>query len=110
MAVRGYPRSAMNETWSEVFDAKGTRLRRALAAVEAQLSCLSREATAEEHRAAMGGLRASWTSLVELLDLGPAPELRECPDCKHIGMRGATRCGYCWATLSPLPASEDAAQ
>jgi len=47
-------------------------------------------------------LRSSWAKLVELLALGPAPEFRECPVCQHIGMRDATRCGYCWTKLSPL--------
>ena len=47
-------------------------------------------------------IRSSWAELVELLALGPAPEVRECPVCQRIGMRDATRCGYCWTTLSPL--------
>jgi hypothetical protein len=33
---------------------------------------------------------------------GPAPELRECPFCKHVGMCDATVCGYCWAMLPSL--------
>ena len=44
-------------------------------------------------------LREAWAKLVELLALGPAPELRECPVCMRIGMRDATRCGYCWSSL-----------
>lgn len=46
-------------------------------------------------------LRSSWAALVELLALGPAPELRECPHCGSIGMLAATRCGTCWAKLDP---------
>lgn len=50
-------------------------------------------------------VRSSWAGLVELLAVGPAPEVRECPVCQRVGMRDAERCGYCWTTLSPLPVS-----
>jgi hypothetical protein len=53
----------------------------------------------------MDEIRSSWAKLVELLALGAAPEVRECPACHRFGMRDATRCGYCWTTLSPLPVS-----
>ena len=46
-------------------------------------------------------LDITWSRLVNMLDLGPEPEMRECPTCKRPGLIGATRCGYCW---SPLPA------
>jgi hypothetical protein len=49
-------------------------------------------------------LRASWTTLVKLLALGPVPETRECPACHGTGMRSATRCAHCWAKLE-LPAA-----
>jgi hypothetical protein len=49
----------------------------------------------------MDALLASWAALVDLLALGPEPEVRECPACRHIGMRAASRCGYCWTELSP---------
>jgi hypothetical protein len=47
-------------------------------------------------------LRASWVALVDQLALGPAPATRECPVCHGIGMRAASRCGFCWAKLEPL--------
>jgi hypothetical protein len=47
-------------------------------------------------------LMASWGELVELLALGPPPEIRECPACQHVCMRAATLCGHCWARLTPL--------
>lgn len=50
-------------------------------------------------------LRRSWAQLVNLIALGPAPQVRSCPVCKHIGMRAATRCGYCWTTLEQLTAT-----
>ena len=43
--------------------------------------------------------------LVDSLALGPAPEMRECPVCKHRGLRAATRCGFCWTALAPLARS-----
>ena len=46
-------------------------------------------------------LRAAWTTLVNLLALGPAPELRECPACGKVGRRAARLCGYCWIELPP---------
>lgn len=46
-------------------------------------------------------LFASFADLVKQLALGPEPEVRECPHCKGIGMLAATRCGTCWAKLSP---------
>jgi hypothetical protein len=49
----------------------------------------------------MSDLAASRTGLVELLELGSAPETRQCPACWHVGMLAATRCGYCWAELPP---------
>lgn len=52
---------------------------------------------------------AAWTDLVAALALGPAPETRECPVCKSIGMRAASRCGGCWAALGPLPAVSNGA-
>jgi hypothetical protein len=48
-------------------------------------------------------LRAAWVGLVETLALGPARPTRECPACHGIGMRDASRCGHCWASLEPLP-------
>jgi hypothetical protein len=44
---------------------------------------------------------AAVTDLVDQLALGSEPEVRECPVCKHIGMRAATLCGYCWTKLTP---------
>jgi hypothetical protein len=55
-------------------------------------------------------LRAAWSELVEVLALGPAPETRECPRCHKIGMRAASRCGYCWIALEPLPSTSKAEQ
>lgn len=83
------------------------RLRTVIAEIDRELSLLpSPEA---DGVAASQPLRRSWAELVELLALGPAPETRTCPICGHVGMRAATRCGYCWSKLSPLaPATSEA--
>lgn len=47
-------------------------------------------------------LRKAWTEMVEVLALGPEPQLRTCPSCGEIGMRAATRCSRCWSALTPL--------
>jgi hypothetical protein len=66
-------------------------------------SCLSGPASTTTKDELLG----SWAELVTLLALGPEPELRACPVCKHTGMLAATRCGYCWTKLSPsFPGSE----
>jgi len=54
--------------------------------------------------AATEPMRATWQRLVTALDLGPEPAVRACPRCGELGMRAATRCGYCWLTLAPAPA------
>ena len=51
-------------------------------------------------------LRAAWAEMVDVLALGPPPELRTCPTCGEIGMRAATRCMRCWSSLAPLPPSQ----
>lgn len=58
--------------------------------------------TAIESRAAICEVQRAWAHLVEIMGLGPAPEMRACPACRHMGMRAATRCGFCWTALSSL--------
>lgn len=84
-------------------------LRASTVVIDQQISRLSKSLSIEEYRAATEALLASWAGLVQLLALGQAAELRECPSCRHFGMRAATRCGYCWAELSPLPSAPDGA-
>ena len=74
------------------------RLRAVVATINHEL--LSRS---DDDRARDGDrLASSWAELVDLLALGPAPELRECPSCGHRGLRAATLCGYCWRKLTPI--------
>lgn len=76
-------------------------VRAAVAAVDREVVRLGKLPAAE----GLEGLRSSWSSLVDLLALGPEPELRFCPHCGSVGMRAATRCGTCWHALVPPPAA-----
>jgi hypothetical protein len=73
------------------------RLRAIVATIEQEISHLAKPATTESK------LIVSWSQLVNLLGLGAAPAVRQCPVCRQIGMRAATRCGFCWTKLLPLP-------
>jgi hypothetical protein len=73
-------------------DTERTRLRAAVAAIDLQMKAPATPRPAD-------ALQTSWAQLVELLALGPEPELRPCPHCNKLGLKAATRCGYCWNEL-----------
>jgi hypothetical protein len=50
------------------------------------------------------GLHASWESLLDLMAMGPDPELMQCPICGRPGESGAGHCWTCWEALVPSPA------
>ena len=79
-------------------DARG-RLRTIVAALD---HAISRLPPAGEGQETSTEVRATWKELVTALALEPAPATRECPVCKSIGMRAASRCGKCWTALEPL--------
>jgi hypothetical protein len=49
-------------------------------------------------------LHIAWGQLVHLLAPEPARATRDCPRCGEVGMRDATRCGYCWLKLVSMSA------
>jgi hypothetical protein len=70
--------------------------------VRSAVEKMGREVSLVAGPAGAGGeLDVAWGRLVDALALGPAPELRNCPHCGAEGMRAATRCGNCWADLTP---------
>ena len=93
----------MNDPRVDVADPARARLRVTLATIEREIWRLPRQVTGDEGKSPPSGLVASFADLVEQLALGPEPEVRRCPVCGNIGMRAATRCGYCWTRLTPPP-------
>jgi hypothetical protein len=90
-----------NSAPDSVPDSKRSRLRATVAAIEQELARLPPEVTNDNGATAAAGLRASVADLVGQLALGPEPQYRQCPTCKHTGMRVATVCGHCWTKLTP---------
>jgi len=94
----------MNDARDSVPDAKRSRLRATIAAIERELARFPAEVTSDNRATPADSLRASVADLVGQLALGPEPEYRQCPACKRVGMRVATVCGHCWTNLVPPPA------
>jgi hypothetical protein len=92
----------MREASFDLSESERVSLRIIVSDIDHELACLGRQASAAEHRSAVEALTVSWTRMTALLALGTAPELRQCPRCGSSGMRAATRCGSCWASLSPV--------
>jgi hypothetical protein len=91
----------MNSPQFSAPDTARSRLRATVATIEREISRPPSQVTDDGSRSPPNGLAASWADLVEQLALGPEPEMRQCPVCKHFGMRAATLCGYCWTKLTP---------
>lgn len=98
----------MNSAPFPVPDAGRSRLRATVATIERELSRRPSQLTDDRDGGPPNRLAAAWADLVDQLALGPEPEVRACPVCQHIGMRAATRCGYCWTKLTPPTHHEDA--
>lgn len=87
-----------------------TRLRDTVSAVEREISLLTGLPDSGAARAlSVDALLASWADLVTQLNLGPEPEVRECPACGEVVMRAATLCGHCWKKLTPPPVATEPA-
>ena len=82
-------------------DAKRSQLRALVASMDRAVDVTSRAASEERGAIASTPLHQAWRALVVALDLGPEPETRACPRCGALAMKLATRCGHCWATLTP---------
>ena len=96
----------MNDSRDSVPDAKRSRLRATIAAIERELARFPSELTNDNGATPAESLRASVADLVGQLALGPEPAYRQCPACMRVGMRVATVCGHCWTKLAP-PAEPD---
>jgi len=85
----------MNGSHATGSESARSRLRATIASIERELLLLDHPPT---------DLLSSFVDLVDQLDLGPEPEVRQCPVCQHTCRRTATLCDHCWTTLTP-PAS-----
>jgi hypothetical protein len=93
----------MNDVQRPGPDTARSRLRATVAKMESEIARLRTQGGNEDASSPANGLRAAFAVLIGELALGPEPEVRECPVCGHIGMRAASRCGYCWSPLTPPP-------
>jgi hypothetical protein len=89
-----------------VTNASATSARLALDRLDREIATLSRWSESEAVCAVVRPVLIAWSGLVAALALGPEPQMRLCPVCEEAGMRAATRCGYCWRKLTPIPAVE----
>jgi hypothetical protein len=96
----------MNSLRLSFSGAELTRLRSLVAEVANELALAQPKdsTTPEQGDAPRTPLEATWSRLVQMLDLGPEPALHECPKCKRLNMLGSARCGYCWSILPAKPA------
>jgi hypothetical protein len=78
------------------------RLHTLVAAVETEVAQVSGTALQIETPGPLTALATNWSALLEMLDLGTPPQIRECLECGHRGMSVATRCELCWSRLPTL--------
>jgi hypothetical protein len=86
-----------------VSDTHATRARLALGRADSAIAALIQWSESEAACAVVRPVLVAWSGLVAALALGPEPPTRACPICARPGMLAATRCGYCWHKLTPLP-------
>ena len=96
----------MNNSMLSFSGADLSRLRTLVNAVAKEIA-LAPGATAPASQPPRTALDTTWSSLVEMLDLGTAPEMRACPKCKHQCTLGASRCGHCWTSLPSVKAAKE---
>ena len=99
----------MNNLMLRFSAADVSRLRTLVAGVEKKMALVLSTLTTAEGQPRKTALEMTWSNLVGMLDLGPEPEMRVCPECKHPCMLGATRCGNCWSHLPALATKAKAA-
>jgi hypothetical protein len=98
----------MNNMMLSFTGADLSRLRTLVTAVEKEIALVPGATTADS-KTSRNALDTSWARLVEMLDLGSEPQMRECPACKHLCTLGASRCGRCWSSLPSFKSKEQQA-
>jgi hypothetical protein len=84
-------------SWDALPDGKRSRLRRLLIDLDIAAAHLRSSVDAT----AMRDLRSAVAALGTALDLGVEPRVEACRACGHLGMAGATVCGFCWTARRP---------
>jgi hypothetical protein len=77
-------------------DIERSKLRAIVADIQGQVSAISTQFPAAQQAAVAARFAVSWAALVELLALGPEPDMRKCPFCDSSIQKAATRCMHCW--------------
>ena len=85
----------MNSLGLCLSDADATRLRGVIARLEGEIASLDRDGKSTK------ALASAWSDLHDMLTIGREPVMRDCPVCGAPGRSEATRCGRCWADLTP---------
>jgi len=70
-------------------------LQRLIETFEHELQQLHERVFSPDDRAAISGLRESWSRLVDVL-IGPLGHMRTCASCQRSQLRTGPRCVYCW--------------
>ncbi len=83
-------------------DGQRSKLRAMAAQLDGAVSELLLQDTVDGYARSTQTLAAHWAGLVELLALGPEPQVRNCPFCQELVMKAATRCGFCWKRFPSL--------
>lgn len=81
-------------------DIERSKLRAVIADIQHHVPVLSTLCAAAGQSATADRFLGSWAALVELLALGPEPEVRKCPFCNGTIRQDATRCTHCWRQSS----------
>ncbi len=72
-------------------------LRALIARMQEQVTLAAGATPTDENKK---NLESAWNSLNGHLAVGPAPDTKVCPTCKHEIMGAASLCGFCWTKLS----------
>jgi hypothetical protein len=81
-------------------DIERSKLRVIVAEIDNQIPALSTQISAAGEPGVAARFAVSWAALVELLALGPEPEVRRCPFCMATIQQTATHCMHCWKQSS----------
>jgi hypothetical protein len=89
----------MNDRMLSFSGAEVSQLRALVLAVEGEMAKDPGTVTVAGSQPEKSALAVAWSRVVGMLDLGPEPEMRACPQCRSLCPSGASRCGHCWTAM-----------